>query len=143
MPQPGQARESLPSLPEVRIKDANNDTSVATVDMKLEVVAIPVSDVERAKEFYQKVGWRLDVTPPGVVQLTPPGSECSVQFGANSSSAARGAAQGVWLIVSDIQAALDKLAAVGIAMDEILHIGAHGQRAGSRAPELLLVRFVA
>ena len=52
-----------------------------TVDMKLEVMVIPVSDVERAKAFYQGLGWRLDVTPPTVVQLTPPGSGCSLQFG--------------------------------------------------------------
>lgn len=145
MPQAGQDRESLPTFPEVRTKDANSDTGVTTVDMKLEVVVIPVSDIERAKEFYRKLGWRLDVTPPGVVQLTPPGSDCSAQFGGNRTSAAPGSAQGLWLIVSDIQAALDKLAAAGIAVDEIFHIGGegHGQRSRSRASELLLIRFVA
>ena len=86
------------------------DPGVARVDMKLEVVIIPVSDAERATQFYKKLGWRQDVTPPGsgVVQFTPPGSGCSVQFGANRTSAAPGSAQGLWLLVSDIQAALDK-----------------------------------
>jgi hypothetical protein len=64
------------------------------MDMKLEVVVIPVSDVDRAKEFYKKIGWRLDVTPPFVVQLTPPGSWCSVQFGRNFTSAAPGSGMG-------------------------------------------------
>ena len=65
----------------------SNDASVKNVGMKLEVVVIPVSDVERAKEFYGSLGWRLDVTPPGVVQFTPHGSGCSVQFGPNLTSA--------------------------------------------------------
>jgi catechol 2,3-dioxygenase-like lactoylglutathione lyase family enzyme len=60
--------------------------SAAGVDMKLEVVIIPVSDVDRAKEFYKKLGWRLDATPPTVVQFTPPGSWCSIQFGKNLTS---------------------------------------------------------
>ena len=79
-------------------------TSVARVDMKVEVVVIPVSDVERAKEFYQRLGWRVDVTPPGsgIVQLTPHGSSCSVQFGKNLTSAAPGSAKS-YLIVSDIE----------------------------------------
>jgi catechol 2,3-dioxygenase-like lactoylglutathione lyase family enzyme len=106
------------------------DASPATVDMKLEVVVIPVSDVERAKEFYQRLGWRLDATPPGVVQLTPPGSGCSVQFGGNRTSAAPGSAQGLWLIVSDLQAALDKLAAAGIEVNEVYHIGVNGKASG-------------
>jgi len=67
----------------VRSIDAISDTSVAGVDMKVEVVVIPVSDVDDAKEFYRRLGWRLDQTPPGVVQFTPHGSRCSVQFGTN------------------------------------------------------------
>ncbi len=102
----------------------------ATVDMKLEVVVIPVSDVERAKAFYQRLGWRLDATPPGVVQFTPPGSGCSVQFGANRTTAAPGSAQGLWLIVSDLQAALDKMADAGIKVDEVFHFGANGKASG-------------
>jgi catechol 2,3-dioxygenase-like lactoylglutathione lyase family enzyme len=106
------------------------EAGVAPVDMKLEVVVIPVSDVERAKEFYQKLGWRLDATPPGVVQLTPPGSACSVLFGENRTSAAPGSAQGLWLVVSDLQAALDKLAAASIKVNEVYHFGANGKASG-------------
>jgi catechol 2,3-dioxygenase-like lactoylglutathione lyase family enzyme len=105
-------------------------TSAAKVDMKLEVVVIPVSDVERAKQFYQKLGWRLDATPSAVVQFTPPGSGCSVQFGGNRTTAAPGSAQGLWLIVSDLQAALDKLAAAGIEVSEVYHTGANGKASG-------------
>ena len=75
------------------------------MDVKLEVVTIPVSDFHRAKEFYQRLGWRLDDTPPGVIQLTPPGSACSVQFGPNRTSAPPGSAENLYLIVSDIEAA--------------------------------------
>jgi catechol 2,3-dioxygenase-like lactoylglutathione lyase family enzyme len=102
------------------------------IDMKLEVVVIPVSDIERATAFYKKLGWRQDVTPPGsgVVQFTPPGSACSVQFGAGRTTAAPGTAQGLWLIVSDIQAAMDKLAAEGIPVDEVFHLGDSGRAAG-------------
>ena len=73
-------------------------SSVADVDQKLEVMVIPVSDVDRATEFYKSVGWRQDVTPPGsgVVQLTPHGSPCSVQFGKPLTSAAPGSARGTW-----------------------------------------------
>ena len=110
--------------------NATTDARVGKVDMKLEVVVIPVSDVDRAKEFYQSLGWRLDVTPPGVVKLTPPGSGCSVQFGANRTTAAPGSAQGLWLIVSDIQAALDKLADAGVKVDDLFHIGADGRASG-------------
>ena len=98
--------------------------------MKLEVVVIPVSDVDRATKFYRSLGWRQDVTPPGVVQLTPPGSGCSVQFGGNRTTAAPGSAQGLWLIVSDIQAALHKLAAAGVQADEVYHFGANGKASG-------------
>jgi catechol 2,3-dioxygenase-like lactoylglutathione lyase family enzyme len=113
----------------VRSIDATRDPGVARVDMKLEVVVIPVSDVERAKEFYRKLGWRLDVTPPSVVQFTPPGSGCSVQFGTNLTSAAPGSAKG-YLIVSKIEAAGDALVAAGIEVGEIFHIGASGRESG-------------
>src|SRR4051812_4615877 len=105
---------------------------VATVDMKLEVVTIPVADVDRATEFYLRLGWRQDVTPPGsgVVQLTPPGSGCSVQFGANRTSAAPGSAQNLFLVVSDIQAARDELAGRGIEVSEVFHLGASGPASG-------------
>jgi catechol 2,3-dioxygenase-like lactoylglutathione lyase family enzyme len=104
--------------------------SVAGVDMKLEVVVIPVSNIERATEFYQRLGWRLDATLSGVVQFTPPGSGCSVQFGGNRTTAAPGSAQGLWLIVSDLQVALDKMAAAGIKINEVYHVGANGKASG-------------
>ncbi|MGA2421691.1 MAG: VOC family protein [Candidatus Acidiferrum sp.] len=104
--------------------------NAAAIDMKLEVVVIPVSDVERAKAFYQRLGWRLDPTPSGVAQFTPPGSGCSVQFGGNRTTAAPGSAQGLWLIVSDLQATLHRFAAVGIEVDEVYHLSANGKATG-------------
>jgi catechol 2,3-dioxygenase-like lactoylglutathione lyase family enzyme len=104
--------------------------SLPRVDMKLEVVVIPVSDLERAKDFYLRLGWRLDPTPSGVVQFTPPGSGCSVQFGGNRTTAAPGSAQGLWLIVSDLQAALDRMAANGITPNEVYHFSANGKASG-------------
>jgi len=105
------------------------DAIVAGVDMKLEVVIIPVSDVDRAKEFYKKLGWRLDVTPPFVVQFTPLGSWCSVQFGKTLTSAAPGSAKS-YLIVSDIVVARDKLVAAGIEVSEFFHLGQDGLVSG-------------
>jgi catechol 2,3-dioxygenase-like lactoylglutathione lyase family enzyme len=99
------------------------------VDMKLEVVVIPVTDLDRATEFYRRLGWRLDVTPPIVVQLTPPGSGCSVQFGAHLTSAAPGSAEG-YLVVFDLQDALDQLAAAGIEVSEVYHLGPGGRADG-------------
>jgi catechol 2,3-dioxygenase-like lactoylglutathione lyase family enzyme len=113
----------------------STDTSAsANIDMKLEVVVIPVADVDRAKEFYGRLGWRLDVTPPTVVQLTPHGSGCAVQFGPNLTSAVPGSAK-AYLIVSDITAALDKLAAAGIAVSEVYHLTATGSRISGPDPE--------
>jgi len=111
---------------------ATQTPSARTVDMKLEVVVIPVSDGERAVRFYKSLGWRQDVTPPGsgVYQFTPPGSGCSVQWGAGRTTAAPGSAQGLWLIVSDLQAALDQLAAAGVAADEVFHVGPKGKESG-------------
>src|SRR5262249_60431424 len=101
------------STSEALSPEAIRDANAQKIDMKLEVVVIPVSDVDRATKFYASLGWRQDVTPPGsgVVQFTPPGSGCSVQWGAGRTTAAPGSAQGLWLIVSDLQAALDRLAA--------------------------------
>jgi catechol 2,3-dioxygenase-like lactoylglutathione lyase family enzyme len=99
-------------------------------DMRLEVVTIPVTDVDRAKEFYSKLGWRQDQTPPTVVQFTPPGSWCSVQFGQGRTSAAPGTAQGMFLIVADVEAARAKLAAAGIEVGEVFHLGAGGPEPG-------------
>ena len=99
------------------------------MNMKLEVLVIAVSDIERAKEFYSRLGWRLDVTPPSVVQFTPPGSWCSGQFGTNLMSAAPGSGKG-YLIVSDIVAARDRLVGGGIEVGEIFHIGPEGRVSG-------------
>lgn len=100
------------------------------MDMKLEVVTIPVSDVERAKKFYESLGWRLDVTPPAVVQVTPPGSGCSIQFGPNRTSAAPGSAENLFLVVSDIEEARDRLVAAGVEVAEITHPGPDGPESG-------------
>jgi catechol 2,3-dioxygenase-like lactoylglutathione lyase family enzyme len=115
-----------------RSTEAAADARVGTVDMKLEVVTIPVSDVDRATNFYLGLGWRQDVTPPGseVVQLTPPGSACSVQFGRNRTSAAPGTAQNMFLIVSDIQAAHAALVKRGVEVSAIFHVGAGGKADG-------------
>ena len=116
--------------PEVRTDDARKPLA-STVDQKLEVVILPVSNVERATQFYLRLGWRQDVTPPGsgVVQLTPHGSSCSVQFGAKLTSAAPGSAKG-YLIVSDIVAARSKLVDAGIEVSEIFHLGPNGPDGG-------------
>ena len=102
------------------------DTSVAPVDMKFEIVVIPVSDVDRAKEFYAKLGWRLDADFDNgkdfrIVQFTPPGSGCSVIFGKNVTAAAPGSAQGLYLIVADIQAARQALLDRGVPISEVFH----------------------
>ncbi len=110
----------------------SNDARDASVDMKLEVVVIPVSDVGRAEQFYRRLGWRQDVTPPGsgVFQFTPHGSACSVQFGKTLTSAAPGSAQRTYLIVSDIEAARDALMEAGIEVSEIFHLGPNGPVSG-------------
>jgi catechol 2,3-dioxygenase-like lactoylglutathione lyase family enzyme len=105
--------------------------TAATVDLKLEAVVIPVSDVDRAKDFYLSLGWRLDADFPfdngfRVVQVTPPGSGCSVQFGTRMTSAPTGSAQGLYLIVSDIDAARDELGAHGVKVSEPFHPGTPG-----------------
>ena len=112
---------------EIRGNDVEQ-AGVATVDMKLEVIVLPVSDFERAAQFYRLLGWRQDVTPPGsgVFQFTPHGSACSIQFGRNLTSAAPGSAQKTYLIVSDIEAARNTLLASGIDVGEIFHITADG-----------------
>ncbi len=101
------------------------------VDMKLEVVVIPVSDVDRSAAFYTRLGWRLDADFPfdngfRVVQFTPPGSGCSVQFGTNMTTAEPGSAHGLYLIVSDIEAAREELAARGAQISEVFHADSPG-----------------
>ena len=110
---------------EKRSEAAAVSQSARKFDMKLELVVIPVSDVDRAKQFYSKLGWRLDAEFPGddltVIQFTPPGSEASVIFGKNVTGAAPGSAQGLYLIVSDIEAARKELLARGVAVSEVFH----------------------
>src|SRR4051812_7257954 len=122
-------------------KSAIDIASVRPVDMKLEVVAIPVSDVERSKSFYSKLGWRLDADFAvgdhfRVVQFTPPGSPASVHFGKGASTAAPGSAQGLFLVVSDIEAARAELASHGADVGEIFHVAGPGQpHLSGRDPE--------
>jgi len=109
----------------------NDAAGIVNIDAKIEVVVIPVVDVDRSKEFYAKLGWRLDADFPfdngfRVVQFTPPGSGCSVQFGAKMTLAAPGSAQGLYLIVSDVEAARTDLVARGIEVSEVFHPGTPG-----------------
>jgi catechol 2,3-dioxygenase-like lactoylglutathione lyase family enzyme len=106
----------------------NNEpvASGAKVDMKFEVIVIPVADVDRSKAFYTKLGWRLDADFPfdngfRVVQFTPPGSACSVQFGTKITTAAPGSAQGLYLIVSHVETARKELIARGVEVSEVFH----------------------
>ena len=101
------------------------------MDMKFEVAVIPVSDADRAKEFYGRLGWRLDADFPfdngfRVVQFTPPGSRCSIQFGTKITSAEPGSVHGLYLVVPDIGAARDELAAHGAEVSEVFHAGTPG-----------------
>jgi catechol 2,3-dioxygenase-like lactoylglutathione lyase family enzyme len=122
-----------------------------SVDMKFEIVVIPVSDVDRAKNFYSNLGWRLDADFAGpddyrVIQFTPPGSGCSIIFGKNVTDAAPGSAKGLYLIVSDIEAARKELMDRGVTVSATFHAGdAHigndeaylfgTQRVGGRDPQ--------
>lgn len=106
--------------------EPTTNANAATADFKLEVVIIPVSDVDRAKEFYAKLGWRLDGDFTAGndwrgVQLTPPGSACSVIFGKNVTTAAPGSAQGLYLAVSDIESARKELLGRGVEVSEVFH----------------------
>jgi catechol 2,3-dioxygenase-like lactoylglutathione lyase family enzyme len=114
------------SSTEMRTSDASGDASARGVDLKLEVVLIAVSDVDRAKQFYGSLGWRLDADfaigdDIRIVQFTPPGSDCSIGFGKGVTVAAPGSAKGLELIVSDIVAARDELAGHGIDVSEVFH----------------------
>lgn len=111
-----------------------------TVDTKLEIVVIPVSDVDRAKRFYEKLGWRLDADFADgeefrVLQFTPPGSPASIIFGKNVTPAAPGSAQGLYLVVSDIEAAREALNRRGAEVSEVFH-GASGRYTGTDEPFL-------
>jgi catechol 2,3-dioxygenase-like lactoylglutathione lyase family enzyme len=102
-------------------------------ELKLEVVVLPVSDIDRAKDFYEGIGWRLDAnvaTDDGfrLVQLTPPGSGCSIQFGTDLTPATPGSAQSLYLIVADVDAARDDLLARGVEVSDVFHEGTLGDR---------------
>ena len=123
-----------------RSQDATTDGRVGQVDMKLEVITLPVSDLDRAKEFYGGLGWRLDADfrhdGERAIQFTPPGSPCSVHFAVNGTP---GSAQGLFLVVTDIQAARDELGRHGVQVSEIFHYAAapapFGGRVGGIAPD--------
>lgn len=111
----------------------SQDTSRGRVDMNLEVIVLPVADVERAKEFYGGLGWRLDadVAPAGgfrLVQYTPPGSGCSVQFGTDLIPSAPGSSQSAYLVVSDIESAREELVGRGVKVSEVFHEKTLGNR---------------
>jgi catechol 2,3-dioxygenase-like lactoylglutathione lyase family enzyme len=117
--------------------DATSESSSGTPeprpgDMRMEVVVIPVSDVDRANEFYGRLGWRLDANVTigelRLLQYTPPGSLCSIQFGTSLTPAAPGSAQSLYLVVPDIDAARDELVGHGVAVSEVFHEGTIGAR---------------
>jgi catechol 2,3-dioxygenase-like lactoylglutathione lyase family enzyme len=142
LPTPDTTREASMSTTAIRSKDASTDARVGKVDMKLEVITVPVSDVDRAKEFYEGLGWRLDADFSNggdrAVQFTPPASQCSIHFGMNAKP---GSAQDLFLIVSDIQAARDDLVRRGIDVSEVFHYAAgpapFGGQVGGIAPDHL------
>jgi catechol 2,3-dioxygenase-like lactoylglutathione lyase family enzyme len=133
------SQEEVMSKNEVLTKNGGNNTNTKSTDLKLEAVIIPVADVARAKKFYGDLGWRLDAdfrfdNGFRVVQFTPPGSGCSIQFGTNVTTAPPGSAQGLYLIVSDIEAAREQLAARGAEVSKVFHPetpGAQFQRDGA------------
>jgi catechol 2,3-dioxygenase-like lactoylglutathione lyase family enzyme len=120
------------SSTQVRTEAAIETPKTRRVDMKLEVVVIPVSDVDRAKRFYGGLGWRLDadfVVGDGFrgVQFTPPGSPCSIHFGTGITSAAPGSARGIYLVVSDIEAARAELVDRGVDVSDVFHRAGPGK----------------
>jgi len=119
---------------------AAGGSSVTTVDLKLEAVVIPVADVDRSKAYYENLGWRLDAdfgfdNGFRVVQFTPPGSGTSIQFGTKITTATPGSAQGLYLVVSDVEAASAQLAALGTDVTEVFHPGAPGAQFEGAAPD--------
>ena len=120
------------STAEVGSDNADGAATRQSIDTALEVIVIPVSDVDRANEFYGRLGWRLDASVSRgdvrLIQYTPPGSGCSVQFGTSLTSSAPGSAQGMYLVVSDIEAARDELHAHGVEVSEVFHEAGIGAR---------------
>jgi catechol 2,3-dioxygenase-like lactoylglutathione lyase family enzyme len=124
---------------EVDRNEAASKAGVARLDMKLELIVIPVSDVDRAKEFYGRLGWRLDAEFSNgddfrIIQFTPPGSGSSIIFGKNVTGAEPGSAKGLYLIVSDVEAARRELIARGVKVSEVFH--GTGDVAGTGEPFL-------
>ena len=116
----------MATLNAIRNDESTVNADPVRVDLKFELVVIPVSDVERAKEFYSKLGWRLDADFAAGdewrgVHFTPPGSGCSVIFGKNITAAAPGSAQGLYLIVSDIEGARRELLRRGVDVSDVFH----------------------
>jgi catechol 2,3-dioxygenase-like lactoylglutathione lyase family enzyme len=123
-------------------EDATHTRTAAAVDLKLEVVVIPVADVDRAKRFYEGLGWRLDADFADgdawrLVQLTPPGSPCSVMLGKGFTSAVPGSVQGTFLVVDNLETARAELAGHGVEVSEVFHfegdrlvVGANGRTPG-------------
>jgi predicted enzyme related to lactoylglutathione lyase len=119
------------------VQDTSEPTTSTTgremIDLNLEVVVIPVSDVDRAKAFYEQLGWRLDADFADeqgfrIVQFTPHGSACSIQFGSKMTSAPPGSATNMYLVVTDVQAARDAIAALGVAVSDVFHEESLGDR---------------
>ncbi len=107
-------------------EDATHIRTAATTDRKLEVVVIPVSDVDRARQFYENLGWRLDADFASgdewrLVQMTPPGSPCSVMFGKGFTPAVPGSVQGTFLVVDDLEAARAQLIGQGVEVSDVFH----------------------
>jgi len=117
---------------DVSNESASRTTSATAVATNLEVVLLPVSDSDRSKQFYGGLGWRLDADVAGddfrLVQFTPPGSGCSIQFGLNLTSATPGSVQGLYLIVSDVKTAREELVARGVEVTAVFHEGTGGAR---------------
>jgi|SRR5215468_11009239 len=116
----------MATLSAIRNDEPTTNANAVRVDMKLEAIFIPVSDVDRAKEFYGRLGWRLDADFAAGndwrgIQFTPSGSGCSIIFGKNVTAAAPGSAQGLYLIVSDIDAARNELLRRGFEVSQVFH----------------------
>jgi len=132
---PNHMTEGIMSSTQTADEKASQVSTSATVDLKLEVVVLPVSDVDRAKRFYQGLGWRLDADFSRgdnwrVVQMTPPGSPCSIHFGKGLTPAAPGSVQSTYLVVDDIQAARAKLVEHGADVSEVFHVDGNGSAPG-------------
>jgi catechol 2,3-dioxygenase-like lactoylglutathione lyase family enzyme len=115
------------SITQLDSNTAAEASEVSTVPMRFEVTTLPVADVDRAKAFYQRLGWRLDIDfepAPGIrgVQFTPPGSPASIQFGENTNSMKPGSLEGLFLVVDDIEAVREELIERGVDVGEIWHL---------------------